>query len=303
MRTAIKSSSLIAIIVFVFILSSINSNAADDLQRFSRTFAVGGRVQSSIILIGLAKDNGQINRLFNIIIERANDLSERISIDGKRSEIRAINEIASIKAVPVSADILAAVEGAIEASRATGGTFELVAERGIYSDIRINRGGVSIEFMKPGMKIDLTPLHDGIIADAIISDLRGAAMHNALVNVGDSFMGIGADIGGPWSVQIEDQFGTYAHHAADIPIKNAGVSIISGSSPKMMPYIRKSDMVGANVRGTTIIAFDATVASGIALATFKLGADGGLKLLNRISNARGIIVDGEGKFLRSGGLR
>ena len=304
-----RGSSLLAIttciITITLFCSAKQSFAQGGIKQFQRQFTLGGRLNGAILLVGWNKDTSDINRLMDTIIARASESYIRLDCQNPTSIVAQINSRAGSKEarVVVPTDVLSAFQAAKKISGWTGGAFDVTQMgTGSYKNIKISDGSSSVELKKNGMRVCFTPIIEGLMADFILHSLSASNMTNAIVKVGYVFRGSGNSIAGPWKIQVQDDAGTYAHHALNLIVKNSGISTVSASQFRAKPLIdpRSKRQIALSCKGVTVVMQEAALAQGVARAVFVLGPQEGFKLLS--SKARGLIVSKSGQFLRTPGF-
>lgn len=299
-RAAISGMTLLALSCL-----SLTSLAQGGVERFTRQFTIGGRLPGAILLVGWSKDAKDIHKLLDLVIARANESYSRLDWRNRSSEVARLNSHAGKGRLKVSGDVLAAFQAAQKASRLTDGAFDIAyAGSGSYRNIKVKDKGSTVELKKAGMRVSFDPIMEGFLADLILRYIYGSNMRNTIVKVGNVFRGMGQDLRGPWKIQVQDNEGTYAHHALNVTIGNTGMATISAGQFRSQPLIdpRSKKAISPTLRGTTIVMNEAALAQGMAHAIFVLGPDQGLALLKKSGQAKGLIVDQTGKFIRSPGF-
>lgn len=277
--------------------------AQGGIQQYQRNFSIGGRLPATILLVGWTKDSADIQKLFDIVTAKANETYARLDWQNSSSDVAQLVARAGQGGAQVPDDVVAAFEAALKVSGWTGGAFDIAyAGEGSYKDIKISRGSSSVELKKSGMQIRFDPIINGFMAELIARHIYAANMQNAIVKVGNVFRGLGQGLHGPWKIQVQDDAGTFARHALDLTVANTGIATVSASQYRAMPHIdpRSKQQIATPCRGVVALMNDAAQADGLANAVFVLGPEEGLKLLSKY--AKGLIVDNEGKFIRSPGF-
>ncbi|MBI4126252.1 MAG: FAD:protein FMN transferase [Deltaproteobacteria bacterium] len=151
---------------------------------------------------------------------------------------------------------------------------------------------------------DIASLQDGFLADAILRYLYAGGMKNILVRINASFRGIGQSRQGPWTVQVQDEEGTFAHHALNLTVQNTGVATVTAGQYRGKTLIdpRTKQPVTLRAKGVVVVSREAALAQGVAQAIFLMGPQEGMTLFQKLPDIKGMIVDAEGNFLRSPGF-
>lgn len=293
------------IIMLIASATALNHAHAQEVKQYQRQFTVGNRLQATILVIGWKRDSADIEKLFDVVAANANISYSRLNWQDPSSEVFAINANAGKGPVSVSPEVLLIFEAAEDISGSTGGAFDITyAGPGTYRDVKIKKGPSSVEIRKEGVQVRLDHIMDGYLADLIIDNLYAANMRNAIVRVENVFRAMGQGLGGPWKIQIADDEGTYAHHSMDIAIARTGIATVSANQYRDQRPIdpRTREAIAPACRGVTVAMREAAKAQGVAHAIFILGPDDGYRLISKLGNAKGVIVDDAGNFIRSPGF-
>lgn len=277
-----------------------NVAAPSGIKQFQRQFSLGGRLPVAILIVGFEKDAANIEKLFDLLTARANESFGRLDDLNPQSDILRINAGAGSGSVKVSEDVAAAFKAASQAASWSGGAYDFVTGTGTYKDVGVSDS--SVELKKPGMEAHLGGMLSGFFAEYLIRLINASSMQNAMVKVGNVFRGIGQGMYGPWKIQVQDDSGTYAHHALNLSVSNTGIATVSANQFRSGQLLdpRTKQQIAPRCKGVTLIMNDAALAEGVAQAIFVLGAEEGMKLLSKYG--KGLIVDNDGKFLRSPGF-
>lgn len=287
-------------IVFIFAFS-IDSADAQGVTQFQRRATIGGKIPVYILMLGWSKDSRAIEKVFDILIARANDSYLRLDWQNTSSEVAKVNAAAGAGAVGVSPEVASAFKVATKIAEWTGGAFDVTyAGSGSWRDVKVS--GDSVELQKQGMNVRFDGMMEGYLADLIVFYIKSSGMTNAMVKVGDVFRGIGSSLHGPWKVQIEEATGIFAHHAISLTVENTAVAAASVDSLRGLNLIdpRSKGQKSPSCKGAVVVMKEAADAQGLAHAVFVLGPDEGMKLMTKMS--KGMIIDNNGKFLRTPGF-
>jgi thiamine biosynthesis lipoprotein len=302
-RTSI--SRLVGAFAILFITATLfplRAQAQGGVKLFQRQF-MAGRSPAVILIVGWQKDQESVERLMDVVSQRAAETFARLDWMNPASDVSRINANAGAAPVQVSADVAEAFAEAKKISEWTKGAFDITyAGSGSYKDIKAGKD--SVELKKSGMQARFDPLMDGFLAEYMIRMIHTAGMQNAMVKVGNVFRGMGSGISGPWKIQVQDDAGTYAHHALNLVVSNAGIATASASQYRGTPLIdpKSKSAITPSCKGTTIVMKNAAEAQGVAYAVFVLGPQKGYEMITKLGNARGLIVDNNGKFIRTPGF-
>jgi len=273
-------------------------------KQFQQKFELSNGTKGVIIMIGWPADAKNIEKLTDKVISEANHALTLFDANNPSSDIYKLNSSAGISPVKVSWQVLNTIKTAIKVSNWTKGAFDIVTSNGDYRNISIDENSQTVDLKNHGMQLNLEQILDGFLADYMLDLIYTAKMANAMVKVGNVFRGIGQSLFGPWKIQVQEDSEAYARHALNLTVSNTGIATISATQFKNTPLIdfRSKKQIKPKIKGATVVMPTASEAQGLAYAVFVLGPDEGINFLNKLGNARGLIVDSEGKFLKTAGM-
>ena len=299
-------SSTIAAIVVACVLAPVLAHAQEGgIKLFSRQTALGGRTQTAIIIVGYVKDAASVERLMDMVAQRGNEVYAQLDWQNPGGDVGRLNAAAGGSAVAVSDDTIAAFEEARRISDWTKGWFDVAAAgQGSYKDINVDKGARTVQLKKSGMQARFDGMLEGFLAEYMTRLIATANMQNAMVKVGNVFRAIGSRPDGPWKIQVQDSEGTFAHHALNLQVNNNAVATVSSSEFSSQELInpRNKERIAPPCKGVTLVMPNAAEAQGAAKAVFIAGPKDGYDLLGKIGKASGLIVDNQGKFIRTPGF-
>ena len=226
------------------------------------------------------------------------------------------------------------IERSLHFGRLTGGAFDITvqpiidllkrsvandpasapARADIYAALRLV-GAEKIELTsrglrlgEDGMKVTLDGIAKGYVVDRMSETLSTHGIENHLVNAGGDIRTRGArSKDRPWTVAVEDP--DKRRRYPDVIRMTTGAVATSGNyevyfdNDRVFHHIidpRRGDSpdhcVSVSVRAATAMEADA-----LSTATFVLGPQEGVQLLNGLEDRECLVVDGEGHEFRSGG--
>lgn len=300
-RISRRIAAITALLSVIMLISP--SAVAQGIEQFQKHTSIGGRLPTSILILGWKQDEPDIDKLFDIVIGRTNEVFYKLDWQNPQGEVARINANAGIGQVLVSPEVLAAFQAAKKSSEWSNGAFDIAyAGQGNYRDIKIKSGESAVELKKSGMQVRFDSMMEGFLADLMLQYIYTANMRHAIVKVGGVFRGMGKSLYGPWKIQVEDDAGMFAHHALNLTVVNTGVATVSANQYRGVPVIdpRTKSPIPISMKGTVVVMNQAALAQGIAQAVFILGPAEGLKLLSKMG--KGLIVDNNGKFIRTQGF-
>jgi thiamine biosynthesis lipoprotein ApbE len=223
------NNRIVSFLISLFILFCIfipeRSDASDGIKLYQRQFTIGGRIPAVMLLVGYQKDEKDLERLMDLVSSKANEAFSRLDWQNPGSDVSKINASAGQGAVQVSDEVASAFAQAKELGGWTDGAFDITyAGPGNWRDISVTGSNSSVELKKQGMQVRFDSMMEGFLADLMIRYINTANMKNAMVKVGNVFRGMGQSLGGPWKIQVQDDEGTYAHHALNLTVSNSGIA-------------------------------------------------------------------------------
>jgi thiamine biosynthesis lipoprotein ApbE len=272
-------------------------------QQFQQNFSIRGRINGTIIVLGWPADAANIQKLADMVIAEAQKTYDALDASNPSSEVARINAAAGTGKQKASWQVVDAYKAAKKVAEWSRGAFDVVVVGGDYKSIGIDDKENTVELKKSGMETRFDPIMEGILADYMITLINQANMRNAMVRAGNVFRGSGMSTHGPWAIQVQEDSASYARHALNITVSDKGVATISATDFRSKPLIdyRSKTAVAPPEKGATIMMGEAALAQGVAYAVFVVGPKDGMDLLAK-AGARGLIVDLQGKFLRTAGF-
>ena len=276
-------------------------------------------------------DQGRV--LILAVMDEMHRIDDLMSTYKPGSELSRVNARAGAGPVTVNKELLALIERAQEFSDITHGAFDITyASAGQYYDYRQGRKPDSkqlaeilpainyhhvrldplrstVQFLKPGVRIDLGGIAKGYAVDRSIALLQAAGARNALVSAGGDTRVIGRHWDHPWKIGIR------APRNGDgivsmIPLEDAAIST-SGDYERFFEEdgVRYHHILNPGtgdspreVQSTSIIGSNATDTDALSTSVFVMGVDNGLKLVNSLPDIEAIIIDNRGRMHYSDGL-
>lgn len=253
------------------------------------------------------------------------------------SEISLVNQNAGIKPVRVSSELYGLVKRSIKVSELTDGAFDIswAAARSIwkfdgsmkslpppdlldsvsklisYRNIVLNDTDQTIFLKYKGMAIGTGAIGKGYAANRAKMVMQKMGVANGIVIAGGDLITWGAPANrGKWPIGIADPnnptksiawfevgeaavvtSGDYEHYAV-IDGKRYGHII----DPRTCLPVE-------GLHSVTIICPDAEIADALATSVFVLGKDNGLSLVNQLNGVECVIIDMDGNFYTSKGIK
>jgi thiamine biosynthesis lipoprotein len=178
-----------------------------------------------------------------------------------------------------------------------------------FEKLRIDpKGKIFLE--KEGMAIDLGGIAKGYAVDRAFNILRSLGYKNLIVNAGGDLRVGGTRNNQPWSIGIQNPREPESI-LTKIPLSDVAVAT-SGDYQKFFIYQGKryhhicnpkTGFPADGCQSVTIITKDCMAADGLATAIFVLGPEKGYALCQKLDGVHCLIVDKEGKMIRSPNLK
>ena len=279
------------------------------------------------------EDAVQAEAAIDAVITEMHRIDALMSHYKPESQLSRINREAATAPVKVDAELAGLIARALEFSELSGGAFDITyASVGYLYDYRehrhpteaqiqaalpainwhhvaVDREASTVQFLKPGVRIDLGGIAKGYAVDSCIRILSARGIRNASVTAGGDSRLLGDRRGRPWVVGIRhpDDPGRVI---ARIPLEDAAIST-SGDYERYFdecgvryhhiidPHTGKSPV---GVRSVTVIGPDATLTEGLTKSVFIMGPERGLALIDTQEDVDAVIVRSDGRVFYSKGL-
>lgn len=250
------------------------------------------------------------------------------------SELSHINREAARHPVTISRELFDLIQRSLELSKLTEGAFDITfssvgylydyrrhikpSERELaqalpgvdYRHVALDRNKGTIQFARPGVRIDLGGIAKGYAVDRGIDSLRQRGIAHALVSAGGDSRILGDRRGRPWMIAVRDpRIRTGA--IAVLPLSDAAVST-SGDYERYFEAdgVRyhhiinpKTGRSASDVRSVTIVGPDATTTDGLSTSVFVMGHVRGMALVESLPDIEAIVIDAQGQLHYSSGLQ
>ncbi len=250
------------------------------------------------------------------------------------SEVSRVNREAADGPVPVSPNLFRVFQKAREVSRLSDGAFDISfgsvgylydfrkgqkpsdeeieshLARVNYRDVILDPDTQTIEFRKPGIRIDLGGIAKGYAVDAGIELLKAQGIRHARLSAGGDMRLLGDKRGKPWIVGIRDPRSD-DRNALVMPLSDVAVStpgdyerffLDEGGERVHHILSPATGKPAQGVQSVTILGNEALTTDGLSTAVFVLGAEKGLALINRLGGIDAVIIDDKRQVHYSDGL-
>lgn len=324
MSAPVKSTQLRSLIVFILSLTIYPAHA--NWQKQSRDI-MGTRVSVEF----WHTDDVKADQCMQQVFSNMHRIDELMSSYKAYSEISKINRMAASQPVHLSKEVFDLLIRANEFSRLSDGAFDITyASLGHDYDFRAKKKPTqaqidkklpvinyqnlvlknqSVEFSKPGMRIDLGGIAKGHAVDQGIDILIRCGIKHALVTAGGDSRILGDKNGRPWMIGIQHPR-KKSETALHIPLSNIAIST-SGDYERY--FLTNNERIHHIINPATgksaklswsasVIGPDATTTDALSTTIFILGAERGLRLIDSLPEIDAIIIDSQGKVHYSSGL-
>lgn len=256
----------------------------------------------------------------------------------KTSDVSRINAAAGRRAIEVSPEVLKVIVKAQTVAKNTGGAFDITVgafkglwkfgedrdgsipspaqvrarvERVGYRDVIVNRKKRTVKLRHRGMRISLGGIAKGYAVDRAVAILRARGIVDFILQVGGDLYASGRRGDRKWRVGIRDPRGDRRDTFAVAEVQNRTFSTSGdyerGFIKNGIRYHHILDPETGNParksRSVTVLAKDALTADAWSTALFVLGAERGMKIVEKMPELDAVMVDAQNRVHVSSGLR
>jgi thiamine biosynthesis lipoprotein len=265
-------------------------------------------------------------------------LDRLLSVWHPDSEVQRLNRAAGQGPVPIGPDMMAVLRAAEEASRLTGGKFDVTfgaladvwrfdhdQDNRIPTDLEIlarlplvdaaavtvNPAAGSAEIRRLGVRVHLGGVGKGYAVDRGVDILRGAGFSDFLIQAGGDLYAAGRHGDRPWRVGLYDPRGHDGETFATLELKDETFST-SGDYERFFvkDSVRYHHLLDPQTgqparlcRSVTILARSALTADWASTGVFVMGPEAGLALVESLPDVEAVIVTAENEVRISSGLQ
>lgn len=177
----------------------------------------------------LCRNKYQAHKAINAAFARIKTIEQKINYFDPTSELSKINREAYGKPVTLSIEMQDVLEQALAGSRLSQGAFDITTtpitrlygfgksknylpnnleikntlQNVGYQYVLINTANHTVQFLKPGLKIDLGGIK-GYAVDQAAAVLKDQGIQDGLINAGGNIYALGTNHGKPWKIAIRD---------------------------------------------------------------------------------------------------
>jgi thiamine biosynthesis lipoprotein len=265
-------------------------------------------------------------------------LEAALSVWREQSDVQRLNAAAGGAAVAIGPDLVNVLEAAEEASRETGGAFDVtfgaladvwkfdhdqdnrvptadqIAARLPLVDYRavvVDRAAGTARITRKGVRVHLGGIGKGYAVDRAAAMLRASGFEHFSLQSGGDLYAAGRRGDRPWRVGLNDPRGVGGESFAVIELRDETFST-SGDYERFfiengVRYHHLLDPhTGQPARGcrsVTIVAASALAADWLSTGVFIMGPEDGLALVERLPGVEAVIVTAGNEVRVSAGLR
>jgi FAD:protein FMN transferase len=286
-------------------------------------------LMGTLVEVTLVGDDNKIKAAAESIFEEIKRV-ENLSSFHNPSELTKINDAAGKGPVKANGELLNLIGEALKIARQTDGAFDptvgaltrlwqfsgpgeprVPSESEIkealtkvgWDRVRIDPLTETILLPDAGMALDLGGIAKGYTLNRVAEVIAKSGASSALVNIGGDILAMGEkQAGNPWRVGVEDPRNPRGIVAV-APLKDR-VIVTSGDYERFFMKDGKryhhiidprTGYPANNLRSVTLAGPVGTTLQPAGTAAFVLGADKGMKFMESIADAKGFLIDAEGK--------
>lgn len=279
-----------------------------------------------------AGDKSRAEQLLDQVMEEMERINRLMSPWVEQSELYRINDQAASGPVKVSDEMFSLLQRSRKYSDISGGAFDITFaslghefdyRKGVkptasqwekaaalinYRDLILDGKQHTVEYQKPGMRIDLGGIAKGYAVDNAISLLQRAGVNHAIVTAGGDSRILGDHNGRPWMLGIHNPRGE--GHVITLPLETVAIST-SGDYERYFEAdgVRYHHIIdpkkGASASGlmsASVLADYSVDADALSTTLFVLGTEQALRLANSMEGVSAILIDRSGKVFYSDDL-
>jgi FAD:protein FMN transferase len=253
------------------------------------------------------------------------------------SDVSRINAAAPGQWVVIDAEVFTVIAAATAVARKTGGAFDITvgSYKGLWKfdedrdgtipepaavearrplvnwrHVGLDKKRRAVRLKKKGQRITLGGIAKGYAVDRAIAILRDRGVANFILQAGGDLYAGGKKADGPWTVGIRDPRGGRRDPFAVTALEDRTFStsgdyeraVIQGGVRYHHILDPATGRPAVRSRSVTVLAESAMVADMWSTALFVMGADRGLKLVDRTPEIEAVFVDAANEVRASRGI-
>lgn len=179
-----------------------------------------------------------------------------------------------------------------------------------YRSIKLDPVASTVQFMKPGMRIDLGGIAKGYAVDRGADILEARGIHNAIVTAGGDSRILGDKRGKPWMVGIKDPR-IPDKVAVLLPLSDTAMSTSGDYERYFMDGDRRVHHIinprtgtsATGIRSVTVLSAHGIDTDALTKPLFILGVERGMQIIDKIPGVDAIVIDDKGQLFYSKNLQ
>ena len=254
------------------------------------------------------------------------------------SDVSKINKGAGMEPVMVSPEVIEVVETSRRISEMSSGAFDITmgvlgsvwhftkddggeplppASEEVtpllklvnFNQVIVDRDALTVKLAKEGMRINLGGVAKGYIVSKAVDIVKRKGIKKGIIQAGGDMFMFNETDDKPFRIGIRNPR-EENKVVGTIDITN-GATATSGDYERF--FIKdgvryhhiidpKTGFPAAKVQSVTIVAKDGTTADAVSTAVFVMGKEEGMKLIEKLPDAEGLIIDADGNITMSSGF-
>jgi thiamine biosynthesis lipoprotein len=323
----VKTIQAIFKYAFVVILIAVSNAHA---EWYSDTRAIMGTAVSVELW---ADDDKAAQAAIEAVMQEMTRIDQTMSPFIATSDLALINREATRHPVKITAEMMHLLKTSIHYSQLSHGAFDIsFASVGYmydyrnhikptdaqiashlnaidYRSIKLDEKASTVQFMKPGMRIDLGGIAKGYAVDQGADILRAHGIKNAIVTAGGDSRILGDRRGRPWIVGIKDPRAENKSAVA-LPLADTAISTSGDYERYFMDGDRrvhhiinpKTGKSATGVRSVSVMAPHGIDTDALTKPLFILGVERGMEIIDKIPGVDAIVIDDRGQMFYSKNL-
>ncbi|MDP4178672.1 MAG: FAD:protein FMN transferase [Bacillota bacterium] len=326
---------LITAVMLVLIISAALITGRFENDLITRNFYVLGTV------VQLKVFGKKAEKAVDEVINRLNDIDDKMSVFKNFSEISIINDNAGKSMISVSDDTYKVIKSAVKYSKLSEGMYDptvgpLVNLWGIgtdnaaipndseinkklkmvnYKDILFDDDTFSVMLAQEGQSFDAGGIAKGYAADEVNKILKKNHIKSAVINLGGNIFVLGSKVNNKnelWKVGIQNPFDYRGNHVGVINIKNKSI-VTSGNYERYFEYEGKryhhiiDPKTGypseSKIVSATIISDKSIDGDGLSTGVYIMGLQKAFKLIESLKGIDAIFITNDKKIYCTFGIK
>jgi len=273
------------------------------------------------------------------VADKLRQIETMMTVNAPGGDVNHLNSEAGKNSVKLSSETLYVLEKAKKYSELSGGAFDvtigpLVKAWGVFTDnprvpseeeirsllplvdyraISIDKGDSSAKLEKAGQMVDLGGIAKGYAGDEAIKIYKKYGIKSAYVNLGGNVVAMGSKPDGtPWRIGIQNPRAPSGVYMGIVTVSDKAV-VTSGDYERFFEQDNKryhhilDPKTGypsaSGLISSTIIADASVDADALSTATFVLGLEKGMKLVESLDGVEAVFITEDKKVYTTSGLK